>query len=110
VDAEDVPDTLPDDYRTCIYRVVQEALHNAARHSRATHVRVAVRQEQEQIRVTIQDDGHGFQPRQDKGMGILGMEERVRHLGGEFRIESEPGRGAAVSILLPFHQPSLSQV
>ena len=110
VDAEDVPDTLPDEYRTCIYRVVQEALHNATRHSRATHVRITVQQREQQIHVTIQDDGHGFQPREEKGMGILGMEERVRHLGGVFHIASEPGRGAEVSILLPLHQASLSPV
>jgi|SRR5579863_5311713 len=104
VDAEDVPDELGDEYRTCIYRVVQEALHNATRHSQATHARVTVRQEEKQIRVTIQDDGHGFQPRLEKGMGILGMEERVRHLGGAFQIESEPGKGATISISLPFQQ------
>jgi signal transduction histidine kinase len=110
VDAEDVPDELPDEYRTCIYRVVQEALHNATRHARATHARITVHREQQQIRVTIRDDGHGFQPRLEKGMGILGMEERARHLGGEFHIESQPGQGAAVSILLPLHEPSLAQV
>jgi signal transduction histidine kinase len=117
VDAEDVPDELPDEYRTCIYRVVQEALHNATRHSQAGQARVTVRQENDQIRVTIADDGHGFQPRLEKGMGILGMEERVRHLGGMFRIESEPGHGAVVTISLPFHgraqdlgQASLSRV
>jgi signal transduction histidine kinase len=104
VDAEDVPDALPDEYRTCIYRVVQEALHNATRHSQATHACVTVRQEEQQIRVTIQDDGHGFQPRLEKGMGIVGMEERVRHLGGIFQIESSPGHGAAVSISLPFQE------
>ena len=102
VDAEDVPDALPDDYRTCIYRVVQEALHNATRHSQARHVRVTVRQQARDIRVTIEDDGHGFQPRVEKGMGIMGMEERVRHLGGVFHIDSQPGQGAVVSITLPF--------
>ncbi|HEV2448541.1 MAG TPA: sensor histidine kinase, partial [Candidatus Sulfopaludibacter sp.] len=110
VDAEDVSDALPDDYRTCIFRVVQEALHNATRHSKATQARVNVRQEQQQIEVIIQDNGHGFQPRLEKGMGILGMEERVRHLGGSFHIDSAPGRGATISILLPLHQPSLAQV
>ncbi len=101
VDADDVSDALPDDYRTCIYRVVQEALHNAMRHAHATCARITVIQEQQQIRVTIQDDGHGFQPRLEKGMGILGMEERVRHLGGEFQIESKPGHGATVSSYCP---------
>jgi len=101
VDAEDVSDDLPDDYRTCIYRVVQEALHNATRHSKAAHARVVVKREQGQISVAIEDDGTGFDSRHDKGMGILGMEERVRHLGGKFHIESQPGHGTKVSILLP---------
>jgi signal transduction histidine kinase len=100
VDAEDVAEEMPDEYRTCVYRVVQEALHNSARHSKATHVRVTVRRDETQVRVTVSDDGVGFRAR-EKGMGILGMEERVHHLGGTFHIESEPGRGTQVSIVLP---------
>ncbi len=100
VAAEDVGEDLPDDYRTCIYRIVQEALNNCARHAKAKVVRVTVRQETEQITVGIQDDGVGFDVR-DKGVGILGMEERVRGLGGVFRVDSEPGNGTVISILLP---------
>jgi signal transduction histidine kinase len=99
--AEGVPDDLPDQHRTCIYRVIQEALHNASKHARAQSARVTVRQEDNQIRVTVEDDGAGFDPRQDKGMGIIGMEERVKALGGVFRVESEPGKGTIVSALLP---------
>ena len=101
VDAEDVPDHLPDEYRTCIYRVVQEALHNATRHSKATQVRVTVTTEESRVSVRIQDDGIGFHTLQEKGMGILGMEERVRHLGGSFQVDSKAGQGAAISIQLP---------
>jgi signal transduction histidine kinase len=104
VDAEDVSDDLPDQHRTCIYRVVQEALHNATRHSKARHIRVTVRREPAGVLAEIQDDGAGFPSRQEKGMGILGMEERVRHLGGEFHVESEPGHGTSVSIRLPLQQ------
>ncbi|MDR3699785.1 MAG: histidine kinase [Candidatus Sulfopaludibacter sp.] len=104
VDAEDVSDDLPDQYRTCIYRVVQEALHNATRHSKARHIRVTVRREPAGVHAEIQDDGAGFPSRREKGMGILGMEERVRHLGGEFHVESEPGHGTSVSIRLPLQQ------
>jgi len=104
VDAEDVSDDLPDLYRTCLYRVVQEALHNATRHSKATHVRVTVRRDQAGVLAEIQDDGAGFHSQQEKGMGILGMEERVRHLGGEFFVKSEPGHGTSVSIRLPLEQ------
>jgi signal transduction histidine kinase len=101
VAAETVPDDLPDRYRTCIYRVVQEALNNAARHARASWARVDAVQENGHIRVTIQDNGGGFDPSQDKGMGILGMEERVKGLGGVFRIDSEKGSGTIVSLLIP---------
>ncbi len=101
VDAEDVPDHLPDEYRTCIYRVVQEALHNATRHSKATQLRVTVTHQASGVSVRIQDDGVGFQALHEKGMGILGMEERVRHLGGSFHIDSEAGNGAAICIQLP---------
>jgi len=101
VEADDVSEDLPDEHRTCVYRVVQEALHNATRHSGARHVRILVRQLAGQIEVVVTDDGHGFEPRQEKGMGILGMEERVRHLGGALHIESAPGQGTRLSFELP---------
>jgi signal transduction histidine kinase len=101
VAAETVADDLPDSCRTCIYRIVQEALNNAARHAHASWARVEAVQEKGQIRVTIQDNGSGFDPAQEKGMGILGMEERVKGLGGVFRIDSEKGSGTIVSFLLP---------
>jgi signal transduction histidine kinase len=100
VAAETVADELPEICRTCIYRVVQESLANVARHAQASWARVEAVQEDGQIRVTIQDNGCGFDP-QDKGMGILGMEERVKGLGGVFRIDSEKGSGTIVSVLLP---------
>ena len=109
VEAEDVSEDLPDEHRTCIYRVVQEALHNATRHSGASHVRIQVRQEAKRIHVLISDDGTGFEPRLEKGMGILGMEERVRHLGGKLQIESAPGQGTGVSFELPLEQPAVAE-
>lgn len=105
VDAEEVAEEMPDEYRTCIYRVVQEALHNISRHSKATHVRVKLERGERQVRVTVEDDGIGFQ-RREKGMGILGMEERVRHLGGTFALESQPGKGTRISIQLPLEAPA----
>jgi signal transduction histidine kinase len=101
VEAHDACNRLPDDYRTCIYRIVQEALHNVARHAKATEAHVTVRDEPLQIRVTIGDDGCGFDPHHQKGIGILGMEERVRYLGGAFQISSDPGRGTCLTIMLP---------
>jgi signal transduction histidine kinase len=99
--AEDVSEDLPEGHKTCIYRIVQEALHNCVRHAEAGMVRVTVRQEPGHILLTIQDDGKGFNAQQDRGMGLLGMHERVSHLGGTFSVESQPGHGAVVCIVLP---------
>jgi signal transduction histidine kinase len=99
--AASFPDNLPDEHRTCIFRVVQEAVRNAARHSGARLVRIYLQQEALLIRASVQDDGKGFEPSQEKGLGIVGMEERVVHLGGRLRVESELGRGTIVSFDLP---------
>jgi len=101
VAADEASDELPDELRTCIYRVVQEALHNCARHSQARSVKVVVKQERSKIILSVEDDGHGFDARRVRGLGLVGMEERVHHLGGEFEIESEPGTGTRVAVELP---------
>ena len=100
IDSE-VQDELPDEHKTTIYRIVQEALNNCARHAQATTVQVSVRGENGQILLNVQDDGSGFDPQRVRGLGLLGMEERVRHLGGEFEIDSKPGRGTLLRIALP---------
>jgi signal transduction histidine kinase len=92
---------LPDEHKTCIYRVVQEALHNCARHSQARSVKVVVRQEPSRIVLSVEDDGRGFDARRVRGLGLVGMEERVNHLGGAFEIESRPGAGTRVAVELP---------
>ena len=101
VTAADSAGELPDDLKTCIYRVVQEALHNCARHAQARSVRVVVRQEGSRINLSVEDDGRGFDARRVRGLGLVGMEERVRHLGGEFHIVSTPGTGTKVDVELP---------
>lgn len=101
VAADSVSEDLPEALRTCIYRLVQEAANNSARHADATTVRVSVHQESALLRVTVEDNGVGFDTRSERGLGILGMEERVRQLGGVFRVNSEAGSGTTVSALLP---------
>jgi signal transduction histidine kinase len=95
-------DDLPDEYKTCIYRVVQEALHNCARHSHATTVRIRVEQKEDRLMLIIQDDGQGFDVRQMKGLGLLGIQERVTRLGGKSSVHSKPGGGTILSVELPF--------
>jgi signal transduction histidine kinase len=99
--ASEVVDELPEEHKTCIYRVVQEALNNCARHAQASAIQVAVRSESSQIFLSVQDDGSGFDTARVRGMGLLGIEERVRHLGGTFEIDSKPGLGTRLQIKLP---------
>src|SRR5262249_14791899 len=84
-------DDLPDEYKTCIYRIVQEALHNCSRHSHATTVQVRIQQMPGFLFLSVQDDGLGFDAAQTKGMGLLGIEERVSQLGGRCKVHSGPG-------------------
>jgi signal transduction histidine kinase len=101
VAAEQVSEELPEEHKTCVYRVVQEALHNSVRHSGANNVRVSVRQQKGQLLLSIEDDGAGFNPQQERGLGLIGMQERVSHLGGQFQVSSAPGRGTVLNIVLP---------
>ena len=98
---EELADDLPDSHKTCVYRVVQEALNNCAKHSHATQVRVFVRRDDEGLSATVQDDGVGFDSTQERGIGLLGIEERVARLGGLFSIQSSSGHGTTLSIRVP---------
>lgn len=110
VNAAPLPEELPDEHRTCIYRIVQEALRNAVRHANARNVRIGLDQSDKQLILTIQDDGHGFVPEREKGLGLLGMEERVKHLHGSFQVESAPGAGTSIRVELPLIQSSVTAV
>ena len=101
ISAADVADDLPEEHATCIYRVVQEALHNAVRHAHAHNVQVIVKTDPDRVVFSVRDDGCGFDKRFVRGLGMLGMEERVRRLGGELRIDSDIGRGTTISARLP---------
>jgi signal transduction histidine kinase len=103
VHSENVSEELGDETKVCIYRLTQEALNNAATHASAKNAKVSVVQDAEKFTVEIADDGHGFDAGRARGMGILGMEERVRRLGGSFSIESVPGKGTAVRAEIPVH-------
>ena len=102
---DNVPEELPEGHRTCVYRVVQEALHNVSRHAEAHKVQIAVRQEGGDLLLTVQDDGKGFDPQLVRGLGLLGMEERAKHLGGTFHIRSQLGGGTLLRVSLPLVAP-----
>jgi len=104
--SENVSDALPDEHRTCVYRIVQEALNNSSRHAYARNVRVVVRQEPNRLRVSIDDDGKGFDPSRVRGLGLLGMNERVSQLGGVLKVDSDPARGTCLRVELPLPSSS----
>ena len=99
--ADENADDLPDEHKTCIYRLVQEAINNSARHANARTVEVEVKREEHRVRFSVRDDGAGFDTRFVRGLGILGMEERVRRLGGRLEIDSRLGLGTRITAELP---------
>jgi signal transduction histidine kinase len=101
VHSEIVSEQLRDETKICVYRLVQEALNNAAAHASAKNARVSVTQVPERLEVEIKDDGQGFDPQRVRGMGLLGMEERVKRLGGKLKIESRAGHGTRIVAELP---------
>ena len=94
-------DELPESQRTCIYRVVQEALTNCARHAKARNVLVSVSKERNGIVVLVRDDGIGFSPSLRGGLGLLGIQERVQALDGKLHIASAVGKGTTVKVEIP---------
>ena len=101
VRAENISDALPDPLKLCVYRMVQEALNNANRHAHAKNVTVDLKQSATSLTVKIEDDGAGFDPKRTRGMGLLGMEERVKRLDGTITIESRPGTRTIIRAELP---------
>lgn len=101
VHSDALPEELPDEYRTCIYRLFQEALNNSVRHARAKNVHVNLRCTGRTLQLVVQDDGQGFAPEREKGLGLLGMEERVAYLHGSLHVDSRPGQGTTISVELP---------
>jgi signal transduction histidine kinase len=101
ISAADLPEDLPEEHKSCIYRIVQEALNNVARHAQARTVQISLQRDAEELTLSVQDDGTGFDAQRVRGLGLLGMEERVHHLGGVFAIDSRSGRGTLLKINLP---------
>jgi PAS domain S-box-containing protein len=95
---------LPDPHATAVFRVLQESLTNAAKHSEATQVEATLNQEEGRIVLTVTDNGRGFDdaaPRKAGSHGHTGLRERAYLLGGEVDIESRPGSGTRVELRLP---------
>jgi two-component system sensor histidine kinase DegS len=94
--------------RTVLYRIAQEALVNVARHAQASLVDVSIQKRRGVIRVKVKDNGKSFEvqrvlsTKRNKGLGLLGMRERVEMVGGRFAVESAPGKGTTIRAEIPF--------
>jgi PAS domain S-box-containing protein len=100
---------LPDQTATALFRAFQESLTNIARHAQATEVRVTCTLRDEQLELTVADNGVGITPQQLRGsrsLGLVGLRERVGMLGGTARIEGQPGVGTTVKVTIPFVSPA----
>jgi signal transduction histidine kinase len=95
-------DVLPERHRTCVYRAVQEALTNCVRHAKAQTVTVSVVGTNDRLDVAVVDDGIGLDPvRRRDGLGLRGIEERVKELHGTVTIGGAAGAGTTITITLP---------
>ena len=99
-------DELDEQVRTCVYRAVQEALTNCVRHAGAQKVEISIAGTPKALTVSIVDDGKGFNPsaRQHGGLGLRGIEERVKELHGKLTVHSAPDAGTTVKLSLPIRQ------
>lgn len=101
------PRDFPQTVNTAVYRVVQEALANVARHAKATRASIRLWKEDGKLNCLVRDNGLGFDVKMVRGrkgqcgLGLIGMEERIRALGGDFQATSAPGQGTTIRISLP---------
>ena len=98
-------DPIPPDAASCLYRVTQEALRNVAKHAHAKQVTLRLESSAGGIKIVIADDGVGFDAgdtqHRRSGLGVVGMQERVRLVGGRFKLASRPGGGTVVEVWVP---------
>jgi signal transduction histidine kinase len=104
----EAPSELPPEVAVCLFRIAQEALRNVARHSRASRVSLEVMSSNGGVRMTVKDDGVGFDPgrRVRRSLGHASMRERAALVRGALEVESAPGRGTAVKVTVPLSERS----
>ena len=104
VTLDEIPRSIPDDAALCLFRTVQEALRNVARHAGADRVEVSVRGVNGELQVAVTDDGIGFDPASPVDhptLGLTGIRERVHLLGGTLEIDSAPRQGTTIAVRVP---------
>ncbi len=107
--SRDLPSPLPPEISLCLFRVLQEALHNSVKHSGARHIQVGLWGTLDEIHLVVSDPGVGFDSQAAKasrGLGLISMEERLRLLRGTISVESEPMRGTTIRARVPLSSRS----
>ena len=100
-----VPRYLPKDISLCLFRIAQEALHNAVKYSGANQCLVALYAIEEEIQLVVRDAGAGFdveEAKRNRGLGLVSMQERVHLVHGRFAVDSKPGKGTRIFAAVPF--------
>jgi PAS domain S-box-containing protein len=108
---DEVPGTLPKEISLCLFRVLQEALQNATKHSGVRHFDTELRYAPDAIDLTVRDSGSGFDAQQamkTRGLGLISMTERVKLVDGQLSIDSEPNRGTTIHARVPLNVRSCS--
>ena len=107
--SHDLPSPLSPDISLCLFRVLQEALHNSAKHSGVRHFEVRLWGTSDEIHLTVKDSGAGFDreaAKESRGLGLISMEERLKLVNGTLSIESQPKRGTTIHARVPFDSGS----
>jgi two-component system, NarL family, sensor histidine kinase UhpB len=106
---------LPAEIETALYRIIQEALTNVAKYAHARTVHVTLKEEGNQVQAIVTDDGCGFDMEklqkmagQERGLGLVGMQERAHLLDGTLNIQSSPGHGTTIEVSIPLHLTTVS--
>ncbi len=100
----DLPSPLPPNISLCLYRVLQEALHNSAKHSGVRYIEVRLWGTSGEIHLTVEDSGKGFDTeaaKKGQGLGLISMEERLKLLNGTISVVSQPNRGTTIHARVP---------
>ncbi|MFQ5613840.1 MAG: histidine kinase [Anaerolineae bacterium] len=113
IDVENLRARLPGEIETILFRIAQEAMSNVARHSQARNLDVHLKYAGGQVAMTLADDGQGFDlsavdsaPELGRGLGLAGMQERASLVGGQVTVQSTPGRGTTVHVIVPALVPA----
>jgi signal transduction histidine kinase len=96
--------SVPPDVALCLFRIVQEALRNVSKHSRAAEAQVALTRQNQHLHLSISDNGTGFDPDEERckqGLGLFSMEERASLIGARLKLRAEPGEGTQIEVWTP---------